>query len=145
MRQQQYDWTYLFAAVNPRTGESVSMIAPRVDTGMMNLHLQWISEHVRGSPAGGMVKVLLVVDNAGWHRSAGLVVPDNIELLYLPPYSPELNPVERLWLALRSRHLSNRVFESIEDLEHSAANALRRLPSDELRSICGTPWLERGH
>lgn len=112
---------------------------------MMNLHLRWISEHVRASPGGELVKVLLVVDNAGWHRSGGLAVPENIELLYLPAYSPELNPVERLWLALRSRHLSNRVFESIEDLERVAASALRRLTPDELRSICRTHWLEGGN
>lgn len=142
MRQHRYDWTYLFSAVCPKSGESVSMIAPRVDASMMSLHLSWISEHVRKTPAGHLVRVLLVLDGAGWHKSAELVVPDNITLIVLPPYSPELNPVERLWLALRSRTLSNRAFASIQDLEASAAHALRQLSPRDLRSICAAPWLE---
>ena len=78
---------------------------------------------------------------AGCYKSAELAVPDNITLVHLPPYSPELNPVERLWLALRTRTLSNRSFASIQDLEASAANALRAMTPRELRSICATPWL----
>lgn len=142
VRQHRYDWTYLFSALCPATGESVSMIAPRVDAGMMNLHLSWISDHVKKTPAGDLVRVLLVLDGAGWHKSAELVVPDNITLVFLPPYAPELNPVERLWLALRNRTLSNRAFASIQDLEASAAAALRALTPRDLRSICAAPWLE---
>lgn len=143
MRQHRYDWTYLFSAVNPSSGESVSMIAPRVDAGMMSLHLSRISEHVRRTPAEEMVRVLLFMDGrwgAGWHRSKELVVPANIAPVFLPPYSPELNPVERLWLALRHRTLSNRAFASIAELEASAAHALRRLSARQIRSICNTPW-----
>ena len=89
-RDQRYDWAYIFAALCPARGIGVGLILPEVNTEAMNLHLAEISRHV----APGAHAVMLL-DGAGWHQQGGrLVVPDNISLLLLPPYSPELNPVE---------------------------------------------------
>ena len=85
--------------------------------------------------------VVLVLDQAGWHLSKGLQVPDNIALLRLPPYSPELNPVERLWAYLRSHYLSNRAYEDYDDLFDSCGAAWNQLTPERLCSICRTQWI----
>ena len=85
VRQSEYEWAYLFAAVNPLTGASSALIAPTVNTQYMNRHLAFI-----GREAGPGVHVVLVLDQAGWHVAKALKVPKNMTLLHLPPYSPEL-------------------------------------------------------
>jgi len=136
IKQTEYEWVYVFAAVNPVTGDSSALLAPTVNTPYMNHHLRFISQQV-----GPEVHVVLVLDQAGWHVSKGLQVPDNITLLHLPPYSPELNPVERLWAYLRSHHLSNRAYEDYEDLFDSCGAAWNQLTPEQLCSICHTKWI----
>jgi len=138
VKQTEYDWIYLYGAVNPRNGDSVALLAPTVNTFVMNQHLRMISEHV-----GPDVQVVLVLDQAGWHVSKGLNVPENITPLPLPPYSPELNPIERLWSWLKSHQLSNRLYADYDDLLQSGTNAWNTLTPDRLRTICHTPWIER--
>ena len=83
----------------------------------------------------------MVLDGAGWHQSKDLAVPNNITLVVLPPYSPELNPVERVWLYLRERFPSLRLFESIEAI----IGAWNRLVAEQgrIRSLCAYPWIEK--
>lgn len=138
VKQTEYDWVYLYAAVNPLTGVSSAMLAPTVNTHYMNEHLKFISRQVApGSHA------ILVLDQAGWHVAKALEVPANITLLHLPPYSPELNPTERVWAYLRSHHLSNRVFKNYEELFEIAKAAWNSLDETRLKSICRTAWIER--
>lgn len=129
---------YLFGAVNPITGESSALLAPTVNTEYMNHHLRFLSEQ-----AGPEVQVILVLDRAGWHVAKALEVPANVTLLYLPPYSPELNPVERLWAYLRSHYLSNRVYQDYDDLLNASGQAWNQLTPEQLRSICRTEWIPR--
>ena len=129
---------YLFGAVNPITGDSSALLAPTVNTAYMNHHLRFISERV-----GSDVHVVLVLDRAGWHLSKGLQVPENLTLLYLPPYSPELNPVERLWAFLKSHYLSNRVYENYNHLFQSCGQAWNQLTPEQFGSICHTKWIPR--
>lgn len=138
VKQTEYEWLYLFAAVNPITGESSAMLAPTVNTGHMNAHLQMISEQV-----GVQRHVVLVLDQAGWHVAKALEVPENITLLALPPYSPELNAIERVWLYLREHYLSNRVFADENELWNACRQAWNRLDEQRLKSICRTQWIER--
>lgn len=128
----------MYGAVNPRNGDSVALLAPTVNTFVMNEHLRMIGEHV-----GPDVHVVLVLDRAGWHRSKGLRVPANITLLPLPPYSPELNPIERLWAWLKSHQLSNRVFSDYDDLLNSGCDAWNTLTPERLQTICRTRWIGR--
>ena len=86
---------------------------------------------------------MLVVDNAGWHVAKALVIPANLTLLFLPPYAPELNPVERLWGWLRSHHLANRVYADYDELLHETDRAWLTLTDQTLRSVCACPWIER--
>jgi len=138
VKQTEYDWIYLYGAVNPRSGDSVALLAPTVNTFVMNQHLCMISAHV-----GPEVHVVLVLDQAGWHMSKGLKVPENITLLPLPPYSPELNPIERLWSWLKSHQLSNRVYADYDDLLNSGTAAWNTLTPERLQTICRTRWLKR--
>ena len=138
IKQTQYEWVYLFGAVNPVTGDSSALLAPTVNTGYMNHHLRFISEQ-----AGSQVHVVLVLDQAGWHLSKGLQVPENLTLLYLPPYSPELNPIERLWAFLKSHYLSNRVYEHYDHLFQSCGKAWNELTPEKFCSICRTQWITR--
>ncbi len=103
----------------------------------MNLHLAEISRNVT---PGAHAVVLL--DGAGWHQTGGkLQVPDNISLLHLPAYSPELNPVENIWQFLRQNQLSNRVFDRYTDIVDACCDAWNALTADpgRIRSIATLP------
>ena len=142
-KQMEYDWAYVFGAVCPATGESSAMIAATVNIGLMNQHLRWISESVRATPAGEIVQVILILDNAGWHRSPRVEWPKNITPHFLPAYSPELNPVERLWRRVRLNGLSNSILPSGELLQDRGAEAWNRLTPADIKSICRVAWLAR--
>jgi transposase len=138
VQQTEYEWCYLWAAVHPESGRSSSMITPTVNTELMNQHLKFISEE-----AGPDVQVVLVLDNAGWHVSKSLVVPENVMLMPLPPYAPELNPIERVWAYLRSHYLSNRVYKDYDELFEKTKTAWLGLDETRLASITETQWTRR--
>ncbi len=91
----------------------------------MNAHLAEVARNV--TPGA---HALLILDGAGWHGSAALVVPDNLSLLNLPPYSPELNPVENVWAYLRANKLAISVFESYNDIVDACCNAWNFFAND---------------
>jgi transposase len=137
-RDLRYEWTYLFGAVCPARGVGAALILPRVNIDAMNLHLSEISRHV----ADGHHAVV-VLDGAGWHQPGDkLKVPDNISLLHLPPYCPELNPVENIWQFLRQNYLSHRVFESYQSIVDACCDAWIALTNapERIRSIATRPW-----
>ncbi len=135
VKQTEYDWVYIFGAVNPVNGKSSAIIAPTVNTDYMNHHLRFISEE-----AGKDVHVVLVLDQAGWHTAKRLIMPENITLLYLPAYSPELNPIERLWAYLKSHYLSNRVYKNYEHILKAGTIAWNKITPEMFCSICQTTW-----
>lgn len=135
----RYAWAYIFGAICPARATGAALVMPYANTGAMSAHLAEISRHV--SPGA---HAILVFDGAGWHSSKELVVPANITLLTLPPYSPELNPVENVWQFLRQNHLANRIFDSydaIVDVCCDAWNALLAVP-DRVASITSRQWAQ---
>jgi transposase len=136
VKQTRYEWVYLYAAVEPATGASVALQAPNINTGTMNVFLKMLAAELRGNE-----HAVLIMDQAGWHKARKLVVPDNITVLYLPPYSPELNPVERLWAYLRSHYLSNRVYDDYRHLLDAGAHAWQQLTPELLTSVCRCTYL----
>ena len=138
VKQTEYEWVYLFGAVNPLTGESSALLG---SDGQHGVHEPSSAVHQRTGRADK--HVILVLDRAGWHVAKALQVPENITLLHLPPYSPELNPVERLWAYLRSHYLSNRVYRDYDDLFHASGKAWNQLTPEHLCSICRTEWIPR--
>lgn len=87
----------------------------------------------------------MFVDQAGWHDSNDLVVPENVVLLPLPAYSPELNPIERIWLFLKERYLSHRLHDDYDSIVDAACAAWNRLCAEtgRIKSLCTYPWIER--
>jgi transposase len=138
VRQTEYEWCYLFAAVNALSGASSALVAPTVNTELMNRHLEFISQE-----AGPKTHVVLVLDQAGWHKAKALKVPANLTLLSLPSYSPELNPAERIWDYMRSHYLSNRIYDDYDDLFNETTAAWNRLDETRLQSITNTEWVRR--
>jgi transposase len=84
-----------------------------------------------------------VLDRAGWHRAKGLLVPSNVTLVWLPPYSPQLNPVERVWLYLRERHLSHRLLDTYDAVVAALCRAWNALTKDRLHSLTSYPYLDQ--
>jgi transposase len=138
VRQTKYDWCYLYAAVEPASGASAALIAPNADTGTMNQFLRILDAERKPDE-----HIVLIMDGAGWHKSKALKLPDGITVLLLPPYSPELNPVENLWHYLRCHYLSNRAYNNYDDLFDAGTDAYRRLTPDVIQSVCACPYLER--
>lgn len=137
-RDQRYDWAYLFGAVCPARGIGAGLVLPEVNVEAMNLHLMEIGRNV--SPGAHAV---ILLDGAGWHQTgARLRVPDNLSLLHLPPYSPELNPAENVWQYLRQNFLSNRVFETYDAIVDACCDAWNALMAQPqcIRSIATRDW-----
>mgnify|MGYP001067194567 FL=1 len=114
-------FVYGLAAVSPLDGQFCSWVLPWVDTEAMSLFLahtaaQFPHDHC-----------VMLLDGAGWHTARDLQVPPSIELLPLPPYSPELNPVEHIWDHLRENHFGNRVFSSLAQVVKQLSLGLQRL------------------
>lgn len=138
VRQTRYEWVYLYGAVEPATGESAALLAPHVDTGTMNAFLAILDAERKAGE-----HFVLIMDQAGWHKSRGLRLPEDMTVLYLPPYSPELNPVENLWHYLRSHYLSNRVYADYDALLTAGTDAYRKLTPQVIKSVCKCSYLER--
>src|SRR5829696_4265524 len=119
---QRTQSAYIFGAICPAKGKAAGLVLPRCSTQAMALHLQEVSLAV----APGHHAVLML-DQAGWHLSPKLKVPDNITLLPLPSKSPELNPVETIWQYMRDNWLSNRVFTSYPDILDHCCDAWNKL------------------
>ena len=133
IHQTQYDYLYVFAAVCPETGAASGLIAPEINTQVMNAFLEQFGREL---PAE--VHAVMVLDRAGWHVAKALNVPANVTLVHLPPKSPELNPAENLWHYLRSHYWSNRLYKIWDDLKDAAIDGRRRicLLPDKIKTVC---------
>ena len=136
-QRTEYEWVYLFGAVNSVTGHSSVLLAPTVSTEYMNHHLRFLREQ-----AGPEVQAILVPDRAGWHVE-GSGSAGEYDAPVLAPVQPELNTVERLWAYLCSHHLSNRVCQDYDDLPDASGSAWNKLTPEQLCSICRTEWIPR--
>jgi hypothetical protein len=138
VRDVRHDSVYLFGAICPTRGVGAAIIMPGVNTEGMNEHLLEISSQVApGSHA------VLVCDGAGWHQTGrALRVPDNITLLSLPPYAPELNSMENVWAYLRANKLCNLVWNSYKAIVNDCRKAWNFLVDDpdRIRSIGLRDW-----
>jgi transposase len=140
LADRRFESLYLFAACRPGTDQAFALALPQATTAAMAVFL----EHFARQLEPGAHAVLLL-DQAGWHVSPRLAVPDNVTLLPLPAYSPELNPVERVWLYLRERFLSHRLLDgyaAVLDAACKAWNALTAEPG-RLASLTAYPYLAR--
>jgi hypothetical protein len=137
---QRTKWAYIFGAICPAKGKGAGLVMPWCDTHAMQAHLTEISAAV--DPGAHAV---LIMDQAGWHMSPKLTIPDNITVLPLPPRSPELNPVENIWQFMRDNWLSNRIFKSYEDIVAICCEAWNKLIDQpwKIMSIGMRDWAHR--
>jgi transposase len=118
-------------------GKITSLILPYANTEMMNLFLHEVAEDFKD------FFVIMLVDQAGWHKSKGLIIPQNIKMIPQPPHSPELNPVEHLWEDLRENAMPNAAFKSLDQVEQALCQRLVDLGNnpERLRSMTNFPYL----
>lgn len=127
----------MYGAVSPQQGELDWMICREMNTPRMGQFLTQVSQTHADE------FLIMVVDGASSHKSRDLVIPENIRLLPLPAYSPELNPQEHVWDELREKQFPNRVFEHLDTVTHQLKQGLQRLTHDAptLRSLTNWPWI----
>ena len=136
-RDRRFQSAYLFGALCPERKTGAAIVMPEVNIDAMNEHLAAISRSV----SVGAIAVL-VLDNAGWHTSTRLALPDNIVLLPLPPYAPELNPVENVWEYMRKNWFGHQVWRSykaIVDACCEAWNKFMQMP-ERIASVTQRAW-----
>jgi transposase len=131
----KFEYRYLYKAVSPITGDSFSFVMPDMTTESLNLFLKEFSKYL------GERKAIVVMDNASSHRSKRLEVPTNIQMVYLPPYSPELNPVERVFQDIK-KHLKNKVFNVIEELEDTVCGIVKLFTPQRLKKLTFYPYIK---
>jgi hypothetical protein len=131
------EYTYAYTALTPVDGRMDSLVLPHVNGVCMDIFLKEIASRYPEE------QIIMVLDGAGWHKNQKIPLPSNLRLVFLPPYAPELNPVEHLWDDLREKFFHNRVFGSIEALEDLLVSALLSYENDtnKVRSITGWDWI----
>ena len=129
------EYRYAYGAVEPLTGESCFLILPYCNTVCMNVFLEELSKQYPDD------MILLCCDGAAWHKSESLQVPENIELFYIPPYTPEMNPIEQIWKELRKLGFRNEIFATLEKVVDRLCESICRLSSTLIRSIIGRDWI----
>jgi transposase len=136
-KDQRYKAAYLFAAACPENDRSAALVLPKANTDAMTRHLAEISTQVtKGAHA------VVILDRAGWHVAHDLDVPQNISLLFLPPYSPELNPIENLFQFIRHNFLNARVYDTYDDIVDECCSAWTKVINikGKLQSITTRSW-----
>lgn len=138
IRQQQFEYAYLFGSVCPSRGIGQAIVVPWTNKGMMRLHLEQIS-HVTEAGRHAVV----IMDGAGLHTNNIADEFSNVSIIKLPPYSPELNPIEQVWSWMRQHCLANRTFKNYEDIVESVCKAWNTFTQCAVRvtQMCSRSWL----
>ena len=142
--QHRFAWRYLVGCVHPASGRTLFHLATTVSIPLFEVEL---AEFAREAGASPSKQIVLVLDRAGWHTSLRLRVPDHVHLLFLPPYSPELQPAEHLWpltnAALVNQHVAT--IEDLEDAQFDRCVALQAQPERIRSATCFHWWPKRIH
>ena len=129
------EYRYAYGAVEPITGESFFLVLPYCNTNCMNVFLRELSVTYPND------YLLLVLDGAAWHKSNAMKIPHNIEIITLPPYTPEMNPIEQIWKEIRKCGFKNEVFKSLEKVVDRLCETICRLTLDTVKSITARAWI----
>ena len=131
------EYVYVFGAISPKDGCHDSLILPYANTDAMSIFLEEVSRRHADE------RIIMFMDQAGWHKSKSLIIPENIELAYLPPYSPELNPQEQVWDELREKFFGNKLFKTLEAVMDAAAKGLQAMERspERLKNLAHRDWI----
>jgi putative transposase len=128
-------YRYAYGAVEPLTGESFFLVMPQCNTICMNIFLEQLSNEYDDD------FIVMVCDGAAWHKSKGLKIPRNIRIVNIPPYTPEMNPIEQIWKQLRSMGFKNEVFKTLDCVVDRLCETIRMLTDDVVKSITCRQWI----
>jgi transposase len=126
---------YLYSAANPKTGDQFTLLLPNVNINCMNVFLKEFAAVNKSK------KIAIVMDGAGWHKSDKLNIPKNIRIIIQPSYSPELNPIEKLWQYIKNHTIKNKIFTTLKELEDKICKFVKTLTPEIIRSVCGVSYL----
>ena len=131
------EYMYAYGAVSPLDGDMVSLVLPKFNTYCMNIFLDAVSKQYPND------YILMVADNAPWHKSNGLVIPENMEIFPLLPYTPELNPIEMIWDEIREKFFKNKLFKTLSAVSDKLCEAIVHLLDNKniVKSITGWGWI----
>ncbi len=129
------EYRYAYGAVEPLTGESFFLVMPYCNTDCMNIFLKNLSESYPDDV------IILVCDGAAWHKANALDIPSNIRLIFIPPYTPEMNPIEQIWKEIRKRGFRNEVFNTLDKVVDRLCDTICSLTVDVIKSITGRDWI----
>ncbi|WP_138029129.1 IS630 family transposase [Streptococcus pneumoniae] len=128
------EFRYCYGAVDAHTGESFFLRAGGCNTEWMNVFLEELSQAYPDD------YFLLVMDNAIWHKSSTLKIPTNIGFAFIPPYTPEMNPIEQVWKEIRKRGFKNKAFRTLEDVMNQLQDVIQGLEKEVIKSIVNQRW-----
>jgi len=126
---------YLYSIANPKTGEEFTLLLPNVNIKCMNIFLNEFSKFIKNR------KTLIVMDGAGWHKSDKLRFPKNIRIIIQPAYSPELNPIEKLWQYIKDHTIKNKIFKTLRELENRVCRFVQTLTPEIIKSVCNVSYI----
>ena len=129
------EYRYTYGAVEPITGEGFFLVMPYCNTVCMNVFIEELSKEYPGDD------ILIVCDGASWHRSSAMIIPDNITLLNIPPYTPEMNPIEQIWREIRTQGFRNEVFQTLEKVVDRLCVTINNLSAETISSITLRDWI----
>jgi len=129
------EYVQTYGAIDPITGDNCFIVAPTCNTECMNAFLTELSKQL------GIDYALVCLDNAGWHKSKGLVIPDNIRLFYLPARTPEMNPIEQLWSEVRKAGFKNRLYKTLGNVIDQLCISLNSISNRLVISISARSWI----
>ena len=131
----QIPYRYAYGAVEPLTGDSCFLVMPYCNSVCMNLFLGELSKQYENDV------VLLCCDGAAWHKSNSLHVPENIFLMHIPPYTPEMNPIEQIWKEIRKMGFRNQVFATLDKVVDRLCETICSLTTDTIHCITARDWI----
>src|SRR3954452_5013724 len=133
------EYEYAFAAVSPHDGTLDTLVLPAVHAEAMSVFLAEVSQRHPGE------LILMVLDGAGWHKAKRLQVPATMRLVFLPPWSPQLNPVEHLWEEVREKWFANYLFSNLKAVERQLVRGLISLEQNrtQVASLAGFRWIRK--
>ena len=130
------EYRYVYGAVDPMDAESFFLVMPYCNTECMQVFLN----QLRSTFPDDII--VLVCDGAAWHKSGTLEVPEGISILHIPPYTPEMNPIEQIWRELRTRGFRNEVFATLEKVVDRLCKTINHLSRYTVMSITQRKWIK---
>ena len=129
------EFIYAYGAVDPINGDSSFIVAGGCNTAWTNAFLDVVSRQFPND------YIVMAGDNASWHKARGLVIPDNIELFFIPKATPEMNPTEQIWKEIKEKNFDNRFFRTLDKVVDQLCTSINDLDANTIKSITGRDWI----